>query len=93
MKIDVYTIEYESFRYGDSQGIEVFYFFNESDRDKYFNYIVEEHISCGVNEYFGDVEENERCLDDGDGKWYYNYRKSKDVISIVEKIENNKLAY
>jgi len=80
MKIKVFTIKSESFRYGDSQGEEIKRFSSEELRDKQFDKEV------GEMRKIADLTEYEpNSFEDSIHKWAYDYEKRYEVIDIIEK--------
>lgn len=86
MKLKVYTVVEESFRYGDSEGKTKKIFSTMEHRDEYFNQQI------GFMRKLEDLNEYEpNCFEDSIHKWAYDYSKIDETIDIIEKEEGELL--
>lgn len=79
-KIHVYTIEYEAFRHGESNGITIKRFYDKSNRDDEFSMKLESIINSGVWKDIS-IDTDSFSYDDG-GKWSYIHRKGEENLEI-----------
>lgn len=85
MKIKVYTIVLESFRYGDSQGQKVWRYFSKKHRDE----ALEKELQS-LRKISGLTEYQPDCFEDSN-KWVFDYKKNDETIDIIEKEEGELL--
>lgn len=82
MKLKVYSIKFESFRYGDTQGEELKRFSSKELRDEMFEKEV------GALRKITDLTEYEpNSFEDSVHKWAYDFEKYEETIEIIEKEE------
>ena len=82
MKLKVYSVKDESFRYGDENNTSIKRFATQELQEEYFNKQVESmRGTSDLTEY----EPN--CFEDSIHKWAYEFSKYEEVIEIIEKEE------
>jgi hypothetical protein len=86
MKIKVYTVKEESFRYGDSEGESLKRFATKEHRDVYFIKQID------AMKKIADLTEYEpNCFEDSLHKWAYDFSMLDETIEIVESEEGELL--
>lgn len=82
MKLKVYTIQSEAFRYGDSEGVELKRYSSKELRDSEFDKVI--MVLRKITDY---TEYEPNCFEDSIHKWAYDYSKIDETITIIEKEE------
>lgn len=82
MRIKVFTVEYKSFRYGESEGVTLHRFSTKELADEFFDKEVD------AMRKISDLTEYEpNCFEDSMHKWAYDYKMFEELIIINEKEE------
>lgn len=82
MKLTVFTVKDESFRYGDENSTNIKRFSTPELQEEYFNREIE------AMRKISDLTECEpNCFVDSMHKWAYEFTKYEEVIEIIEKEE------
>jgi hypothetical protein len=82
MKIKVYTVKEESFRYGDSEGESFKRFATKEHRDVYFMKQID-----AMRKISDLTEYQPNCFEDSLHKWAYDFSTFDETIEIVESEE------
>ena len=82
MKLKVYTMISESFRYGDSEGEKIWRYSNKKLRDEEF----EKEIQA-MRKITDLTEYEPNSFEDSIHKWAYDFKKRDEIIEIHEREE------